>query len=130
MGAGRVGVPLSEDEQRILENIEAQLEQEDPKFVREVSRTSVYTHAGRQLKLAIAGVVLGFLLMVVLLSISVPLSLVAGFGLAFTSAVWGYYAFRKMTKAGFDDLRRKSRGFWQRGMSTERLKRHFKNPDD
>lgn len=122
-------MPLSEDEQRILANIEAQLEQDDPKFAREVSKTSVYTHAGRQLKLAIAGVAVGLLLMVVLLTYNVVLSLVLGFGLAFASAVWGYYAFRKMTKAGIDDLRRKSRGFWQRGMSTDRLKRHFRNDE-
>ncbi len=122
-------MPLSEHEQRILADIEAQLEENDPKFAREVARSSVYTHAGRQLKLAIAGVIIGLLAMVVLLPINVLLSIIIGFGLAFASAIWGYYAFRKMTMAGLDDLRRKSSSFWQRGMSTERLKRHFRDPE-
>ena len=61
-------MPLSEDEQRILTEIENHLYESDPALVREVSETTVYTHAFRNLKWATAGFVLGVVLMVALLS--------------------------------------------------------------
>ncbi len=121
-------MPLSEDEQSILDEIQAHFEKDDPKFARDVSKTTVYAHAGRQLKYAIAGIVVGLILMVVLLPINIFASLIAGFGVAFASSVWAYYAFRKMTQAGLNDLRRKTRG-WQQGSAADRLKRHF-GPDE
>ena len=42
-------MPLSEDEQRILQEIEQQLYASDPELAREVSSTTVYRHAGRNL---------------------------------------------------------------------------------
>ena len=52
-------MPLSEDEQRILQEIEQQFYEHDPDLAREVSSTTVYRHAGRNLKWA----TLGFLIM-------------------------------------------------------------------
>ncbi len=115
-------MPLSEDEQRILREIEAQLYADDPKLAREVGETSVYRHAGRQLKLAAVGVLVGLLLMVVLLGESVLLSLV-GFGIALASGVWAYYAFRRVTRAGINDLRRGDRPGWLRGLTSDRPRR-------
>jgi hypothetical protein len=43
-------VPLSEDEQRILSEIEEQLYESDPALAREVSQTTIYSHAFRNLK--------------------------------------------------------------------------------
>lgn len=100
---------LSEDEQRILRQIEAQFHAEDPKLARSVARTSVYTHSGRRLKLAIAGIVLGLVLMVVFVSMQMIVGAMAGFLVAFASGVWAWYAFRRMTQAGIDDLKRRSR---------------------
>ncbi len=60
-------VPLSEDEQRILLEIEQRLTEEDPDLVREVASTTVYTHALRNLKLASALFVLGVVVMIWLL---------------------------------------------------------------
>jgi hypothetical protein len=57
-------VPLSEDEQRILQEIEQQLYASDPELAREVSSTTVYRHAGRNLKWAALGFVGGLILMV------------------------------------------------------------------
>jgi predicted histidine transporter YuiF (NhaC family) len=100
---------LSEDEQRILRQIEAQFQAEDPKLARSVARTSVYTHSGRRLKLAIAGIVVGLALMVVFVSMQLIVGAMAGFLVAFASAVAAWYAFRRMTQAGIDDLKRRSR---------------------
>ena len=49
-------VPLSEDEQRILREIEQQFYDTDPDFAREVGTTSLYRHGLRRLKLAGAAV--------------------------------------------------------------------------
>ena len=57
-------MPLSEDEQRILQEIEQQLYASDPELAREVSSTTVYRHAGRNLKWAALGFVGGLVLMV------------------------------------------------------------------
>ena len=43
-------MPLSEDEQRILSEIEQQLYQSDPALARDIADTTVYTHAYRNLK--------------------------------------------------------------------------------
>ena len=57
-------MPLSEDEQRILQEIEQQLYASDPELAREVSSTTVYRHAGRNLKWAGLGFAGGVVLMV------------------------------------------------------------------
>jgi len=61
-------VPLSENEQRILSEIEAQLAQTDPGLAREVGKTTVYTHALRNVKWATAGFLVGVGVMVLALS--------------------------------------------------------------
>ena len=43
-------MPLSPDEQRILDEIEQRLAEEDPRLVEAVSRTSLYTHLARRIK--------------------------------------------------------------------------------
>jgi len=54
-----MSVPLSEDEQRILHEIEQQFYATDPAFAREVGTTTLYRHAFRNLKLAGAGFMAG-----------------------------------------------------------------------
>lgn len=80
-------MPLSDRERKILSDIEAALRAEDPKLVRTVGTTTVSTHTRRQIKLAVAGLVVGFLLM---LAVIVSLWLgVAGFLVMLVSAVHG-----------------------------------------
>lgn len=57
-------MPLSEDEQRILHEIERSFYEHDPAFAREVSRRGFSIHAGRNLKLAAVGFVAGLLVLV------------------------------------------------------------------
>jgi hypothetical protein len=55
-------MPLSEDEQRILREIEANLSVTDPKLVQQVSDTTLYRHSSRMIKWAVLGFVAGLLL--------------------------------------------------------------------
>ena len=52
-------MPLSDHEQRILEEIERRLAEEDPKLDEHVGRTDLYTHLARRIRLATAGFVVG-----------------------------------------------------------------------
>src|SRR5947199_10816375 len=52
-------MPLSEDEQRILKEIEANLNETDPRLVQEVSETTLYRHSARAIKWAVFGFVAG-----------------------------------------------------------------------
>jgi hypothetical protein len=56
-------MPLSEDEQRILQEIEAQFYANDPQLAQQVSETTLYRHATRTIKWAAVGFVLGFVLL-------------------------------------------------------------------
>ena len=54
---------LSEHEQRILAEIERNLEAEDPDFVRHVSEAKPTTNASRTLRLSIPGLIVGLCLL-------------------------------------------------------------------
>jgi hypothetical protein len=56
-------MPLSEHEQRILAEIERRLLEEDPKFAHQVG-SSFRAHLGRRLKLAVAGFVVGLVVVI------------------------------------------------------------------
>jgi hypothetical protein len=58
-------MPLSEHEQRILEEIERRLVADDPKFAREVSGGSAEGAALKRVKRAVAAFVVGFVLLIV-----------------------------------------------------------------
>ena len=53
-------MPLSDHEQRILEEIERRLAEEDPKLVEQVGRTDLYSHLARRIRLAAFIFVAGF----------------------------------------------------------------------
>ncbi len=63
-------MPLSEDEERILSQMEERLSETDPRLVREVSETTLYTQPLRSMKWAVGGFVAGVGLMVATLSTS------------------------------------------------------------
>ena len=50
-------MPLSEEEQRILSEIERRFYASDPKTAHQLSTTTLYRHAGRNCKWAAAGFV-------------------------------------------------------------------------
>ena len=92
-------MPLSEDERRILAEIERQLEQSDPALVREVSETTVYRHALGSIKWSVLGFVAGVALMVGTLQIHFALAFV-GFLLMLVSALRFERDLRRMGRAG------------------------------
>ena len=69
-------MPLSEDEERILGEMEERLSETDPRLVREVSETTLYTQPLRSMKWAVGGFVVGVALMVTTLSTSYLLAFV------------------------------------------------------
>jgi len=58
-------MPLSEHEQRILEEIERRLVADDPKFAREVAGRGSQAAAMKRVKRAVATAVMGFVLLIV-----------------------------------------------------------------
>jgi len=79
-------VPLSEDEERILSQMEERLSETDPGLVREVSETTLYTQPLRSMKWAVGGFLAGVALMVTTLSMSYLLAYV-GFLVMLVSAL-------------------------------------------
>jgi hypothetical protein len=124
-------VPLSEDEQRILQEIEQQLYASDPQLVREVSSTTIYRHAGRNLKWA----TLGFLAGIVLLVLTYRSSILLG-GAGFLAMLASAFVFernlRKMGKAGWQEWSEQVRvgGLKDRfGDAGQRMRDRFKRDD-
>ena len=102
-------VPLSEDEQRILLEIEQRLTEEDPDLVREVASTTVYTHALRNLKLATLLFVVGVVAMVWLLGAH-PLLSFGGFLVMLLAALVFERNARRLGKAGMQQITQNFRG--------------------
>jgi hypothetical protein len=98
-------VPLSEDEQRILQEIEARLYEESPELVREVSQTTLYSHAFRNIKWAGLGFLLGVVALVATLSTSYLLAF-GGFLVMLASAFLIEHNARKMGRAGWQEMTR------------------------
>jgi hypothetical protein len=72
-------VPLSEHEQRLLDQIERALYQEDPKFASTVRSTDLRTHMKRRLRRAAAVLVLGILVLLGGLVSNMPAVGIGGF---------------------------------------------------
>jgi len=101
--AGRSAVPLSEHEQRLLEQIERALYAEDPKFASTVSSTNLRTHARRRIVWSVIGFILGIgALLTGVMIPSVPLA-VAGFLIMFSTAVYAFSQSKRLF--GKPDLR-------------------------
>ncbi|MBI2238177.1 MAG: DUF3040 domain-containing protein [Actinobacteria bacterium] len=93
-------MPLSEHEQRILDEIEQRLAEEDPRLVEQVARTSLYTHLARRIRWASLAFVAGF---VMLMLFSVALWVAgAGFAVMLLSALLVY---RYLKQLGRDQVR-------------------------
>lgn len=61
-------MPLSENEQRILSEIEANLTESDPALAQHVSETTLYRHAARVIRWAALGLMAGLILLVLTLN--------------------------------------------------------------
>ena len=102
-------MPLSEDEQRILKEIEENLSATDPKLVQQVSDTTLYRHAARVIKWSAAGFVAGLVLMVLTFTSTLVLGVV-GFAVMLGCALAIEHNVRKLGRAGIDSLTGSMRG--------------------
>jgi Protein of unknown function (DUF3040) len=93
-------MPLSPDEQRILEEIEQRLSEEDPRLAEQVARTSLYTHLARRIRWSALAFGAGFLMLM-----AFPVSLLvaaAGFCVMLASSLLIY---RYLKQLGRDQVR-------------------------
>lgn len=97
-------MPLSEHEQRMLDQIEQALYAEDPKFANSVRQTNPVVHYKRRIVKAGLGFVIGIVLLLtglllgeIVLQVGVS---VLGFVLMLASFLYGASAWRKVTGGG------------------------------
>ena len=124
-------VPLSDDEQRILHQIEKEFYDSDPEFAREVSETTLYRHALRSNKWAVIVGVAGIIGVIATLQIHFGLAFVA-FLAMFVCAVVIERNLRKMGKAGFQKVTGQVRSGQMRaniGGLSERMRNRMRRDD-
>ena len=102
-------MPLSEEEQRILSEIERRFYASDPKTAHQLSTTTLYRHAGRNCKWAAAGFIAGLAVLLVSFASSLFLGAI-GFGIMLGSAFVFERNLRKMGRAGWQSLTSSVRG--------------------
>lgn len=103
-------VPLSEDEQRILQEIEQQFYAHDPGLADEISSHSIYAGCVRQMKWAGFWFAVGVVVLVVAL-VTAASFLVAfgGFVVMLAAALWFERSLRKLGEVGKERLARSLR---------------------
>jgi Na+/proline symporter len=113
-------VPLSEHEQRQLEQIEQALYREDRRLVRLVRSSDPRVHYRRRVVLALVGLALG----VAMIAAGIVLPLiglaVAGFVIVLLSGIWALNSWRQMATVALGDVPRvpaTKRGRSRRGRS-------------
>lgn len=98
-------MPLSEDEQRILQEIEQQFYANDPDLAGEIGNHSLYAHCIRQMKQA--GVVFGVGVVVLVVALATATNFLvafAGFVVMLGAALWFERSLRKLGRAGVERL--------------------------
>lgn len=100
-------MPLSEDEKRILEQMEQRLYAEDPASAERIASTTLPRFLARRFRWAVLGFLAGLLILLVSLAVSWVLGLV-GFVVMVVSAVVAVQNLRTMSRYGW---RQVSAGF-------------------
>jgi hypothetical protein len=96
---GGRAVPLSDHEQRILEEIERRLRQDDPRLAQAVSSASVYGQLVRRIRLGVLGFIVG-VVMLLFFAVSAWIAL-AGFGVMLGSALLVYHSLKRFGREHF-----------------------------
>jgi hypothetical protein len=125
-------VPLSEEEQRILGEIEEQLYASDPALAKEIADSTVYRHAARNLKWAIFGFVVGTAILLGTLHISFALAFV-GFLVLLGCTLSIVRDLRRMGKAGINQLSSSVKDGSVRnlfGSTGQRMRERFQRDED
>ena len=90
-------MPLSEHEQRQLDQIEQALRADDPRFAQAVQAADPRVHYKRRVVAAVAGFVIGIGLLLAGVVINVIPIAVAGFAVMLASSLWAVDSYRRMT---------------------------------
>lgn len=125
-------MPLSEDEERILQEIAQRFYEDDPSFAREVSETTLYRHTVRRMKWSVVGLLVGAVFLVAMLSTSYLYSF-GGFLMMLACALVFERNLRKLGKAGLDQLSRSVRANGLRdalGGAGQRMRDRFKRDEE
>jgi len=96
-------MPLNEDEQRILEEIERQFYEEDPELARSVADASLSSRLRPRRRLAAAGFIVGLIVMLASFTSSVWIAAL-GFVLMLVSAGWLATSLMKRSGGGSDTI--------------------------
>jgi hypothetical protein len=91
-------VPLSEHEQRLLDQIERALYAEDPKFATTVRSTDLRTHMRRRVRRSVALFGVGFILLLV--GVTSPVVGIIGFVVMLGALVLGLTAWKRLNGGG------------------------------
>lgn len=124
-------MPLSEDEQRILHEIEEKLTQSDPGLAREVGSTTIYSHAFRNLKWAGVLFLVGVVAMIALLSMSYLLAF-CGFLVMLGAALFFEHNARKLGRVGLQQMTQSMRSSGLRdyfGSTSQRMRERFRREE-
>jgi Flp pilus assembly protein TadB len=124
-------VPLSEDEQRILQEIEQQFYEHDPALAGEIGSTTLYKHAGRNLKWSAFCFVAGLALLIATFATSLLVGFL-GFLIMLVCAFLFERNLRKLGRAGWQQVTESMRGGNLReyfGDAGNRLRRRFKREE-
>ncbi len=123
-------MPLSDEEKRILSQIEQQFYESDPEFAHEVRSTTLYSHAFRYVKYGLVLFVAGLVLMVATLR-TLPLAF-AGVAVMFGSLLLIERNIRKMGRAGWEQVTRQMRTGGVKdyfGSAGQRMKDRFRRDE-
>jgi hypothetical protein len=127
-------VPLSEHEQRLLDQIERALYTEDPKFAHAVRSTNPQVHYKRRIVKAVLGFVLGVCVLMAGLvinagSVTVGVS-VTGFLLMVACCVWALSSWKRMTGVGTEPATPKRNSRPARAGFMDRLEERWRRRSD
>lgn len=126
-------MPLSEDEQRILDQIAADFHERDPVLAGELENTTLWVHAFRQMKWAAALFVGGVGVLVVALATASSFYLAfAGFLVMLAAALWFERNASRLGRAGWQHFRSGGNGPGIRHYIDEqqdRMRNRFRHED-
>ncbi len=101
-------MPLSEDEQRILDQIAADFQQRDPELAGELENTTLWRHAWRQMKWAALLFVVGVGILVVALGTASSFFVAfGGFVVMLVASLWFERNVSRLGRAGWQYYRRR-----------------------
>jgi len=124
-------MPLSEDEQRILNQIEQQFYESDPAFAQSVSQTTLYRHAFRNIKWAALLFIAGLVFLIATLQVHFAVAFI-GFVIMLGAAFIIEKNARKMGRAGLQSVTSSLRGGRLKdtfGGAGERMRNKFKRDE-